>query len=226
VYWSQILVGRDSGIETLADLDGKTWAIPDLGSTSGYLVPLVDLNEAGVTPGEIVEAGNHGPAALAVYNGEADFATTFFSPPRSEAGWAPGDDPFVPEDLVASCAPTEEGRLFCGEDEEFRVLDARAQTVTDAPDIIQEVKILSISSAIPNDTMSFGPDFPADIRTLIEEAMVAFAAECEDNEDCLWNQSIGHPDFYEWTSLAPAADADYDQLRKVVETAGIELDDL
>jgi phosphonate transport system substrate-binding protein len=226
VYWSQILVGRDSGIESIADLDGKTWAIPDLGSTSGYLVPLVDLTEAGVTPGEIVEAGNHGPAALAVYNGEADFATTFFSPPRSEGGWAVGDDPFVPADLVETCAPTEEGRLFCGENEEFRVLDARAQTVTDAPDIIQKVKILAISSAIPNDTLSFGPDFPTDVRTLIEEALVAFAGECEDNEDCLWNQSIGHPDFYEWTSLAPAADADYDQLRKVVELAGIELDDL
>ncbi|MGH8915811.1 MAG: PhnD/SsuA/transferrin family substrate-binding protein, partial [Acidimicrobiia bacterium] len=50
VYWAQVLVPRDSDIEGLEDLDGLTWAIPDLGSGSGYLVPLVMLNEAGVTP--------------------------------------------------------------------------------------------------------------------------------------------------------------------------------
>ena len=226
VYWSQILVARDSDIESVADLDGLTWAVPDLGSTSGYLVPFVDITDAGVTAGEIVEAGGHGAAALAVYNGEADFATTFFSPPLREGGWAPGDDPSVPVDLVESCAPTDEGRLFCGADQEYRVLDARASTVTDAPDIIQVVRILAISSPIPNDTLSFGPDFPADLRTQIEEALIAFAAECDDNEDCAWNQSIGHQDFYAWTSIAPAVDSDFDDLRKVVEQAGIELGDL
>ena len=226
VYWSQILVARDSDIESIADLDGLTWGVPDLGSTSGYLVPFVDITEAGITAGEIVEAGGHGSAALAVYNGEVDFATTFFSPPLREGGWAPGDDPFVPADLVESCAPTDEGRLFCGADQEYRVLDARASTVTDAPDIIQVVRILAISSPIPNDTLSFGPDFPADLRTQIEEALIAFAAECDDNEDCAWNQSIGHQDFYAWTSIAPAVDGDFDDLRKVVEQAGIELGDL
>ena len=215
VYWSQILVRRDSDVETLADLDGLTWAVPDLGSTSGYLVPLVDLTEAGVEASEIVEAGDHGAAVLAVYNGEADFSTSFFSPPLKEGGWAPGDDPAVPADLVESCAPTEEGRLFCGDD--YRVLDARSSTTTDAPDIVQQVKILAISSPIPNDTLSFGPDFPADIRALIEDALIAFAAECDDNEDCAWNQSIGHEDFYSWTTIAPAADSDFDDLRKVVE---------
>lgn len=223
VYWSQILVPRDSDIESVADLEGLTWAVPDLGSTSGYLVPLVDITEAGVTPGEIVEAGGHGAAVLAVYNGEADFATTYFSPPLRETSWAPGDDPMVPADLVESCAPTEEGRLFCGD---FRVLDARSSTVTDAPDIIQKVRILSISSPIPNDTLSFGPDFPTDLRTQIEDALVAFVAECDDNEDCAWNQSIGSPDFYSWTGIAPAVDSDFDDLRKVVEQAGIELGDL
>lgn len=226
VYWSQILVPRDSDIDALEDLAGLTWAIPDLGSTSGYLVPLVQLQEAGVEPGEIVETGGHPNAALAVYRGDADFATTFFSPPLAAEGWEVGDDPDVPEDLIDSCAPNEEGRLFCGEGEEFRVLDARASATTDAPDIVQEVRILEISPPIPNDTLSFGPDFPADLRAQIEEALVAFAAECEDNEDCAWNQSIGHQDFYAWTGIEPATDAEYDELRKVVETAGIELEDL
>lgn len=226
VYWSQILVPRDSEIASIEDLDGLTWAVPDLGSTSGYLVPLVQLTEAGVEPAEVVEAGGHPNAALAVYRGEADFATTFFSPPLILDGdaWAIGDPPEVPDDLIDECAPTEEGRLFCGEG--YRVLDARSSATDEAPDIVQQLRILTISPEIPNDTLSFGPDFPADIRAQIEEALVAFAAECEDNEDCAWNQSIGREDFYNWTGIEPATDAEYDELRKVVETAGIELEDL
>ncbi len=226
VYWSQILVPRDSDIQSIEDLDGLTWAVPDLGSTSGYLVPLVQLNDAGVEAAEIVETGGHPNAALAVYRGDADFATTFFSPPLKDPAWEIGDAPDVPDDLVDLCAPTDEEDpdLYCGED--FRVLDARASTITDAPDIIQQVRILEISPEIPNDTLSFGPDFPADVRTQIEDALVAFAAECETDENCAWNDSIGNQDFYGWTGIEPATDAEYDSLRAVVEVAGIDLDSL
>lgn len=228
VYWSQILVPRDSDITEIADLDGMTWAVPDLGSTSGYLVPLVQLTEAGVTPGEIVETGGHPNAALAVYRGDADFATTYFSPPLILEGdpWQIGDAPQVPDDLVELCGPTDEEDpdLYCGDS--FRVLDARSSAITDAPDIIQALRILEISPEIPNDTLSFGPEFPADLRAQIEQALVDFAAECDDNEDCAWNQSIGNQDFYGWTGIEPATDAEYDPLRSVVDVAGIDLEDL
>lgn len=226
VYWSQILVARDSDIESIEDLDGLDWGVPDLGSTSGYLVPLVQLEEAGVEPGEVVETGGHPNAALALYRGEVDFATTFFSPPLITEGdpWEVGDPPQIPEDLVDQCAPNEEDELWCGDD--YRVLDARSSATTDAPDIAQATRILEISPEIPNDTLSFGPDFPEDVRAEIEQALVDFAGECETNEDCAWNQSIGHEDFYSWTTIEPATDAEYDPLRAVVDTAGIELDDL
>ncbi len=227
VYWAQVLVPRDSDIAGLEDLEGLTWAIPDLGSGSGYLVPLVMLNDAGVTPGETVETGGHPNAALAVYRGDADFATTFFSPPLITDGeWVIGDPPEIPDELIDSCAPDAEGDLYCGPNQEYRVLDARAAAVTDAPDIMQQVKILTISPEIPNDTLSFGPDFPADLRAQIEEALVALAAECETDENCAWNSSIGDQDFYGWTGIEPATDAEYDALRTVVETAGIDLEDL
>jgi phosphonate transport system substrate-binding protein len=227
VYWAQVLVPRDSDVETLEDLDGLTWAIPDLGSGSGYLVPLVMLNEAGVTPAETVETGGHPNAALAVYRGDADFATTFFSPPLIADGeWAIGDEPEVPDEFIDSCAADAEGDLYCGPNQEYRVLDARASATTDAPDIMQQVRILAISPEIPNDTLSFGPEFPAELRTQIEDALVAFAGECETDENCAWNDSIGNQDFYGWTGIEPATDAEYDGLRTVVETAGIELEDL
>lgn len=221
VYWAQFLVGRDSGIESLADLEGLSWAYPDPGSTSGYLFPSVSLDEAGVTPGETREAGGHPQAALAVYNGEVDFGTTFFSPPLIEDGqWAIGDPPEIPDELVDSCAPVgtgEDAELWCGS---YRVLDARASAIADAPDIVQQVKILEITDEIPNDTLSFGPDFPADLRTQIEEALLAFA-ETEE-----WNESIGHQDFYAWSGIEAATDAEYDIVRTVVESQGITLEDL
>ncbi len=221
VYWAQFLVGRDSGIETLADLDGLSWAYPDPGSTSGFLFPSVSLEEAGATPGETREAGGHPQSALAVYNGEVDFGTTFYSPPLIDGGqWEIGDPPEIPDELVDSCAPTGEGEdqeLWCGN---YRVLDARSSAIADAPDIVQKVKILAITDEIPNDTLSFGPDFPADLRAQIEEALLAFS------QTDAWNESIGHQDFYAWSGIEPATDAEYDIVRTVVESQGITLEDL
>ena len=149
----------------MEDLAGKTWAYPDAGSTSGYLAILPMISEAGIETGETLEAGGHTGAVRAVYNGEADFATTFFSPPlkpEGEEAWKPGDEPEIPAELIEECAPNEDGsKLMCGE---WRVLDARASMREEAPDMIQKVRILTISPPIPNDTLSFSPDFPDELR--------------------------------------------------------------
>jgi phosphonate transport system substrate-binding protein len=100
------------------------------------------------------------------------------------------------------------------------VLDARASARAEAPDIVQQVRILSITQGIPNDTLSFGPEFPADVRTQIEDALTAFAETPE------WEESIGNQDFYGWTGISPASDAEYDGLRQIVELVGIDLDSL
>jgi len=218
VYWAQFLVPRDSAYQSLDDLAGLSWAYPDPGSTSGYMVPLLTLNEAGVEPGATVEAGGHPQAALAVYRGDADFATTFYSPPLLPEGeWSEGDPPDIPEEFLADCAVTPEDQLWCGD---YRVLDARASAREEAPDIVQEVRILAITQGIPNDTLSFGPEFPPDIRAQIEEALLAFAETPE------WEESIGNQDHYGWTAINTATDAEYDGLRQIVELVGIDLDDL
>ncbi len=225
VYWSQILVPRDSDITDISDLEGKSWAYPDTASTSGYMVPTLMFDEAGVTPGEEVASGGHPQAALAVYRGEADFATTFFSPPLlpNDQTWDRSMKPDIPDDVVDTCAPSEDGsKLLCGPNGEYRVLDARASAREDAPDIVQKVKILEISPDIPNDTLSFGPDFPPDVRKQVEDALVAFAGACDTDENCLWNQSIGSQDFYGWTGIEPAKDSEYDSLRKIVDLVGYQ----
>jgi phosphonate transport system substrate-binding protein len=228
VYWAEYIVARDSDIQTLADLEGKTWGYGDQGSTSGYMVPAVELAEAGITPGEQVQTGGHNQTVTAVYNGEVDFGTVFYSVPLNPEG-APlftYDDYLagnistleqyeIPAEVIPNCAPDAEGKkLLC---DGYRVLDARANIRTEAPDVMQKVRILAVSAAIPNDTLSFGPEFPADVRAQIEEALLAFA------ESEAWDTSIGSADFYGWSGIAPAEDAEYDMVRAMVEATGYTL---
>lgn len=222
-YWAQILVPRDSDIDSLEDLNGLTWGYGDPGSTSGYMVPLVMFQEAGIEPVPFETGGSHNGAALALYNGSVDFATTFYSPylaPEGGVEWS-FENPDLPAEVIDSCAPNAEGsRLLCGPNGEYRVLDARASIRTEAPDIMQKTRILMISTGIPNDTLSFGPEFPADIRAQIEEALLAFAGTDA------WNESIGNQDFYGWTGIEPATDAEYDIVRQMVEASGYTLEGL
>lgn len=220
VYWAEILVPRDSDIDSLDDLNGLKWGYGDPGSTSGYMVPLVMLNAAGITPGEQVQTGGHNQSVQALYNGEVDFATTFYTPPTDvdtgESVWSE-EAPDIPEDLIDSCGLNEEGNLVCGN---LQVRDARANIREEAPDVIQKLRILAISPSIPNDTLSFSPEFPAEVRTQIEDALVSFS------ETEAWAESIGHQDFYNWTGLSPATDAEYDFIRAMVEATGLTLEDL
>jgi phosphonate transport system substrate-binding protein len=119
-YAAQFVVPTDSEAQSLEDLAGATWCIPDVGSTSGYLYPSAMLTAMGIEPGEIVETGSHNNAMLGVYNGECDFATAFFSPPLlpEEEGraWAYGvDDPEIWRDADApAIRNAENNRTFVG----------------------------------------------------------------------------------------------------------------
>ncbi|GIL13056.1 MAG: phosphate-import protein PhnD [Chloroflexota bacterium] len=213
VYWAAYIVRRDSDIYTYGDLAGKTWAYPDAGSTSGFIVPSVELQAAGIEPGNRVEAGGHNQVVQAVYSGEADFGTTFFSPPLVPgAPWRIGDLP-EPYDLtVDESRIGEDGNLYVGD---VRILDARANIRETAPDVVDQVRILRLSAPIPNDTLSFGPDFSPELRQQILDALYAFA------ETEAWGQSIGSEDFYGWSGLAPITDADYDPVRLQFRILGL-----
>jgi phosphonate transport system substrate-binding protein len=228
VYWAQYVVARDSDIQSLEDLEGKKWGYGEATSTSGYMVPTIELAAAGITPGEQVQTGGHNQTILAVYNGEVDFGTTFYSVPLNPEGapvfsydeYLSGaitslDQYEVPAESIPNCAPDAEGKkLFC---DGYRILDARANVRVEAPDVVQKVRILAISQAVPNDTLSFGPEFPAEVRTQIEDALLAFA------ETEAWDSSIGSADFYGWSGILPAEDSEYDVVRAMVEATGYQI---
>lgn len=77
-YHSIIVIRRDSGIVSVEDLPGHSFAFIDPASTSGYLVPLAMLLEAGIDPEqdfeEVLYAGSHTAAELAVAHGRVDAA--------------------------------------------------------------------------------------------------------------------------------------------------------
>jgi phosphonate transport system substrate-binding protein len=62
VYFSDVIVHRDSGIRTFADLRGRSWAYNEPLSHSGYGITryhLVTLGETNGFFGEVIEAGFH-----------------------------------------------------------------------------------------------------------------------------------------------------------------------
>ncbi|MEZ5931406.1 MAG: phosphate/phosphite/phosphonate ABC transporter substrate-binding protein [Alphaproteobacteria bacterium] len=82
-YTARLFVRKDSGIETLADLRGKTAAFADPISESGYLYPLDILASAGLLEPsadphvffrEVYFAGGYQQAIQAVANGLVDVA--------------------------------------------------------------------------------------------------------------------------------------------------------
>jgi phosphonate transport system substrate-binding protein len=219
-YAAMVVVARDSEYQTLADLNGKKWAYPDATSTSGYAYPLWLFGQEGVVPGETVEAGSHDGVIRAVYNGEVDFGTAFFSPANVD-GTSLGLDGLeafdVPADLLASCANTAEDKtVLCGN---YEPRDARRNIRKEVPDVMQKVRILAVTPAFANDTVSFGPEFDQELMDQIMQALLDFAAnKPEDFATAMLP--------YSWTSILPVTDADYDNVRIAVIEAGISVDDL
>ncbi len=79
-YASIIITRADSGIESLEDLAGVTFCRPDPLSTSGWIIPSVDMKAAGLDPDadlEIVDSGNHDGVVTAVYNGDCDAGAVY-----------------------------------------------------------------------------------------------------------------------------------------------------
>ncbi len=80
-YDGQIIANVDSGISSLADLRGKSFARPDPLSTSGWIIPSLTMRAAGINPDtdltDIVDAGGHTGVVTAVYNGDVDAGASF-----------------------------------------------------------------------------------------------------------------------------------------------------
>ncbi len=79
-YKTYFIVHSESPYKTLYDLKGKTWAIPDITSTSGYLFPILRMKELNLDPDKDfkkIQLNSHENVIIAVYNKEVDFGTIY-----------------------------------------------------------------------------------------------------------------------------------------------------
>ncbi|MCB2176771.1 MAG: PhnD/SsuA/transferrin family substrate-binding protein [Actinomycetales bacterium] len=75
IYYSDVIVRRDSPVRSFADLRGRSWAYNERLSQSGYGITRYTMVERGLTGGffgEVVEAGLHEAAIRLVAEGEVD----------------------------------------------------------------------------------------------------------------------------------------------------------
>ncbi|MRX52109.1 phosphonate ABC transporter substrate-binding protein [Paracoccus sp. S-4012] len=90
-YYSLAIARKDRGVASMADMEGKVLSVGDPNSTSGYLIPLVELPNEGYSmqPGEYFSdlpfSGGHEQTIIAVKNGEVDAGVT----------WADGQGDFI-----------------------------------------------------------------------------------------------------------------------------------
>lgn len=96
-YKSQIIVKKDSGIESVEDLKGKKMGYQSVTSSAGYVWPAAVLIDAGLDPltdVEPVTLKGHDQAIISLLNGDVDAAATF----QDARNVVTGDYPTVFED--------------------------------------------------------------------------------------------------------------------------------
>ena len=106
-YNGQFIVRKDSGINSVADLNGKSFARPDPLSTSGWIIPMLTMRAAGVDTetglSRVIDAGSHDAVVAAVFNGDADAGATYVDArTRVEA-----DFPTVMEEVIVIDVTTD-----------------------------------------------------------------------------------------------------------------------
>jgi len=168
--------------------------------------------------GQIITRTDSGIMSIADLAGK-----TFCRPdPLSTSGWiipsitmqANGLDPAtdLAEIVDAGGHPQVAEAVVNGDcDAGATFVDARDDAQQEATTVIAE------SAPIPNDTISFAADFPADVRADIVAALLDVSSG--DNASVL-------SDTYNWDSLEEAADAFFDDFRQQLDAAGVSIEEL
>jgi phosphonate transport system substrate-binding protein len=146
------------------------------------------LKEQKIEPKETVFAMKHDSVVSMIYQGQVDAGATFYSPPQKD----------------------DKGGM--------RMEDARRLVLTQYPDVEKKIRILDLSTPIPNDPIIFRKDMPEEMKAKIVDAIFAFVATPEGKE--AFNKIYGVTEFKK------ATDADYEPVRKMLNELGKNASDL
>jgi phosphonate transport system substrate-binding protein len=162
-YYSIGFARSDSGIASLADMKGKVFAFGDPNSTSGYLIPSVEIPaqvnatmDSGDYFGEVRFVGGHEQTIVAVANGDVDAGVT----------WADGQGDWV--DGYNSGA----------------LRKASDSGLVDMNDLVEIWR----SEVIPEGPIVLRRSLPQDVK----DEVVDFLATLHGNDpDCAYNMAAG-----------------------------------
>jgi len=218
-YYSLQFTKKGSGIASIADLAGRSFAFTDPASTSGYLVPATDilLDQEFTDPAQIEEfasvsfAGNHPTAVLSVWNDSVEAGATFdgnLAVQVEEAG-------------IELCGYEDLGIEGPATAEEFPYLDAMTRdeimAIYDAcPD--GSLVVFHQSPLIPETPFAINGNLPESFKTAVKDALLAIA----DNQDLVNELERYYVDPTEAAGVE-SIDALYDSLRDIAVLLNIDL---
>ena len=162
-YHSIGFARKDSGITSLEDMKGKKFGFGDPNSTSGYLIPSIEIPQAtgasmdnGAYFGEVVFTGGHEQTIVAVKNGDVDGGVT----------WADGQGNW--EDGYNSGA----------------LRKAVDSGLVDMNDLVEIWK----SKPIPEGPIVLRRELPADVKTKVVDFLKGMHAK---DQQCAYNMAAG-----------------------------------
>ena len=156
-YYSTIITKKGSGIATIADLKGKTFAFVDPASTSGHLAPKTGLIKQGINPDtdmQTVFAGSHPTAVLSVWNDTTQAGATFEGNLYRLAR----------EDQIKFC-PMPDG--LQGKQRSVEELKAVYDACPDG-----NIVIIGYSDPIPNTPLAVSSKLPESFKTAVREVLL------------------------------------------------------
>lgn len=103
-------------------------------------------------------------------------------------------------------------------DKDGKPQDARIQLLTQYPDVLEKVQIVSLTDKIPNGPIALRSTLPATIKTKLVGALIEFVRTEEGRK--------AFKDLYNVTGLALADDGDYDTVQKIVVDLGKTTEEL
>jgi len=114
-YHGYILVRKDSGINSVADMRGKRIAFVEKATTAGYVFPLALLRENGIVDidgffSEAFFTGSHDAAVIAVLDGKADVGAA----KHSIYDWVKNENPRIEKELkIIARSPSVPSNGLC-----------------------------------------------------------------------------------------------------------------
>lgn len=195
VYYGCVYSRTDSGVRRLEDFNGRSFAFSDETSVSGHIFPRMLLGRHDVSLGRVYYAGGHPNVVQAVWDGKAMGGSAFYSPPSAQQlaeGFYVGDARYL---LLKRMDTDERRRQF-----------------------LEDLRVVKLTDAIPNDLCAVRQGFPEAIWQRFLESFDRFLETPQGKE--------AFADILAGVAVTRVDDSVLNGFRAALEAAGMSADTL